>query len=497
MHRLIVTLLTLLLCSLLNAGPIPVANGAFNFESLPHYKGPWRISIKDNQIYDAGNKKVSAPGFNLTGMACMPTTDAEADRISIIVDRTGARVVRFHHIDWVLRAQPQKIVDLHRLAYFLSRRGIVYTLDGYSDYGNRDEQKRGILLGQYVSDPVEAAKNKAIRDAYDAYVTWLLNTPPQRKGQPPFARDVNLIGICPVNEDVLPGITETQYRKAYQWCWHLIRATGYSGLIWAANSGIPDGWKLPQPVDTHHEYWDHPYPPVYKNTSGLITRDVHWPFNGKARINTEYGDLFPKPFRSETELYWASFARDNDVQMALSFAYGTNENCWNPEVQTMDTYAYHSDPVRVSTFRIMSLTMANPKGTPVRNWHDFERTGVPYMKVAGDWQGVRTVLSTMVSPYNKSTLVYLGEDARMTGQLWTSSTIYDRLMTSLGVLPIVEYATARQVSVATSGTPSAVWVLDSFTGERKQAVSFTYADGKVTFTATGAFWYEVVNAPSA
>lgn len=447
MKKLFFSLVAGFLCAVGLAGPYPSAGTPFDLTYLPHFPGPW--VVKDGKILDAESKVVQAAGVNLTGYACMPDTDAKATNWATRLDRMGVRVVRLHHIDWVLDANWNEKAKLDRFISALKKRKIPVMLDLYSERGDMWRMKKGM----YYQDPV-------VQEDWSAYAFRLLSTSPTKTNILNYAREPYIVGITPVNEDRwFDGVTKEGYRAALTWEINKIQGWGYKGLIWGTNAGLEPGWEdMPGDVEDFHFYGDSARGDVWNTSPIKQPWQVYNPVSKKPLVSTEYGSLAPGNLRSESEAFFAGWYRDKGIQVALSFAYGTNESCWNTTYGPIG-YQFDTDPVRVSTFRLMALAMAG--GTGQSNWGggQYTRTGNPFISVVGDqpWinqydgqaaLGVSTRSVTAVYRVSDTKLlIYRGLDAQNTGavfvhkadQVWWSQIVVGTapaLMSTQGLISI-------------------------------------------------------------
>ncbi|MCC7229224.1 MAG: hypothetical protein IT203_02450, partial [Fimbriimonadaceae bacterium] len=134
--RLLIALL--LLPTITAAGPSPKPGSAFDLRiSTPEVGSKGRIIVEQDHFRfeqdPPGTRRVLV-GTNLTGMACFPTSVAQAEQWADSLAIRGYNAVRFHHIDWVIRDFGWEIKEnADTFIAALKKRGIWVTIDLFSE----------------------------------------------------------------------------------------------------------------------------------------------------------------------------------------------------------------------------------------------------------------------------------------------------------------------------------------------------------------------------
>lgn len=284
-----------------------------------------------------------------------------------------------------------------------------------------------------------------------------------------------------------------------------IREWGFSGLIWGSNAGLKAGWvggeSWPSQVEDFHMYWDSERGEGIFHTSGVHQPwQMYTPKTTLPLICTEWGSTPPGQYRSETEVMFAGWAREKGVQVALSYCWMTRPDQLSTAKRPIDRTTWDQDPVRVSTNRIMALTMAAPKSGDLF-WQNgnFRRRGNVHIEINGGWRNTdvgQSDRSICVIAWRgtKKALIYSGIDAQNTGASYEY--IRDGVLfkqTAVGGLPVIEMATETPLKwwAGAANKIKEVWTLDTFTGKRLSKLPFLdKGDEKIIFRK--GFWVEVV-----
>lgn len=475
-------LLPLLFVSSAMAGPGPKAGSAFDL-SMP-FPEP---GSKGRLIADGPNLRFTEDpkgtrrvfvGTNLTGMACFPASEQQANAWATDLKRRGYNAVRFHHIDWVIRDEGWGIKSrADRFIAALKKQGIHITIDLFSNRNeDRNAVKRGVING-----------DSNVRRDWRNYAERLLNQPSGAQGCAAWKDEPAIFGVCPLNEDDprWVGASTSKYDSAYRWMLKVVRDTGYDGLVWGLNSGLDKQFlntgKIFN-VEDFHTYWDHPQGDQFLNTSGVRQ---HWQFPNRQMPNrpwicTEWGSLPFNKLRGETGLFFAAELQRKGVSMALSYALATNEEMMANRLGAIDQIAFHTDPVRLATERAMVLLMRRPSQSQRVEWRPDWGTysyssSLYQVNVSGNEPNRRTdFLGSLdgkdLGSSGQMLLVRFG-DAQNSG--FRSRLVKDKVVfnaDSRGGAPVREYSVIGNFEIRSSQNLKA-WSLDSYTGARKKQVS--------------------------
>ncbi len=469
----------LLLVTTAVAGPGPKDGSAFDL-SMP-FPEPGKLGrlIADGpnlrfQNDPKGTKRILI-GTNLTGTACFPTTDKSAEAWAEDLHRRGYNAIRFHHIDWVIRdfGWGYKI-HADRFLAALRKRGIHVTIDLYSS-GTKDREgfKRGVITG-----------NLATRSNWKSYAERLLTEPSQIEGVKPWKDEPTIFGICPLNEDDprFLGVPSSKYDAAYRWMLKVVRDTGFDGLVWGLNSGIDGAFANTGRifnVEDFHTYWDHPQGDQYWATTGVRQP---WQFptqrlSDRPWICTEWGSLPFGRARGETGLLFAAELQRRGAASVLSFALATGAESMASLKAPIDQFAFHTDPVRLATDRIMVLLHRRPTGSSRSEWRPDAGTytydSQQYrINIGGNEPSRRADFlgSLDGEPLSASKMMLLVRfgDAQNTG--FSSRLLKDKVVFRVnrkGSTPVRELSVMTPFELSSSQSLRA-WSLDPYTGVRKR-----------------------------
>lgn len=465
------------------AGPGPQSGSAFDLATAfpaPGSKG--RLAVDGSHLRfqqdPPGTRRVLV-GTNLTGMACFPQDDATANRWAADLQRRGYNAVRFHHIDWVIRDRGWGFKQrANRFIAALKPRGIYVTIDLFSERsGDTAGFKRGVING-----------NQSIRNDWARYAKRLLTDPSEVGGCSAWKDEPAIFGLCPLNEDDprVVGAQIGRYGQAYRWMTQVVRNTGYQGLVWGINSGLAAAPLVPLgrtfDVEDTHIYWDHPQGNNYLNTSGVRQ---HWQFPARTTPSkpyfwTEWGSLAFNRLRGETGLFFAGQMASLDASCVLSFALATNEGMMSGERAPIDTFAFHTDPVRLATDRAMVLLLRRPAGSEQGSWNKQTgnytyRSSKHLIQIEGSDTNRRadflgSLDGQALGSSSRLLLMRFG-DAQNSG--FRSHVVKDKVVFQIddrGGSPVRELVPRSTYELRSSKRLRA-WALDPFTGERRRSVS--------------------------
>ena len=471
----------LLLVSSAYAGPGPRDGSAFDLEmSFPQPGSLGRFIAEGRNLRlqkDPRGSRRTLVGTNLTGMACFPTSDSQATVWAKDLARRGYNCVRLHHIDWVIRDRGWGFKsNADRFIAALKREGIYVAIDLFSDRAtDRNGFKRGVLEG-----------DSRIRADWAGYAKRLLTQASGVRGCLAWKDEPAIFGITPLNEDDprFLGANPSKYDSAYRWMLQVVRDTGYDGLVWGLNSGVDPRFNSTASifnVEDFHVYWDHPQGDESLDTSGVRQ---HWQFpvrriSSRPWITTEWGSLPYNKLRGETGLFFAAQMAANKASAVMSFALATNEVMMEPRMAPIDQFAFHTDPVRLATDRIMVLLLRKPADSASVNWNRGQGTytySSPEYKIRiageGDNRDADFLGSLDGAPTESSKrmlLVRFG-DAQNSG--FRSRLVRDRVVfkvESRGGTPVREYPNASTYEVRSSRRLRA-FALDPYTGAREREI---------------------------
>ncbi|MBC8063459.1 MAG: hypothetical protein H7Y17_01400 [Chlorobia bacterium] len=471
----------LLLVTSAIAGPGPKPGSAFDLTTpfpIPGSRGRL-IADGPNLRFEQDPKETRRVlvGTNLTGMACFPNSDAQANQWALDLKTRGYNAVRLHHMDWVIRDRGWDFkAGIDRFVAALKAQGIYVTIDLFSERASDvGAFKRGVLN----ADP-------RIRTDWETYATKLLNTPSRAKGCLAWKDEPAIFGICPLNEDDprFLNVQARRYDPAYRWMLKKVRDTGYDGLVWGLNSEIDPQFLTTGRifnVEDFHEYWDHPQGKTFLNTSGVRQ---HWQLAQRRMpsrpwFSTEWGSLPYNKLRGETGLFFAGEMQRQGASCVLSFALATNEGMMSDRLAPIDQMAFHTDPVRLATERAMVLLLRKPSSPATVNWN---RNAGTYTFQSPQYQinisgneakrradFIGSLDGRALDSSTRMLLIQFG-DAQNTG--FKSHLVKDRVVFSAdnrGSTPVREIPASTTFELKSNQTLKA-WSLDPYTGTRRKQV---------------------------
>ena len=468
------------------AGPGPKPGSAFDLRiPTPEVGSKGRLIVEQDHFRfeqdPPGTRRVLV-GTNLTGMACFPTSAAQAEQWADSLAFRGYNAVRFHHIDWVIRDFGWDIKEnADTFIVALKKRGIWVTIDLFSERRDLGPFKGGVLRG-----------DAATRADWLQYAKRLLTQPSGARGCSAWKDEVAIFGLCPLNEDDprFLGVPSSSYDSAYRWMEGEIRKIGFKGMLWDLNSGV-DRQFLPTAsrfdAEDFHVYWDHPKDDIFLNTSGVIQ---HWQFPNrmlpsKPWICTEWGALPYNRLRGETGLFFACQMAQYRASCVLSYALATNESMMGESKAAIDQYGFHSDPIRLATDRIMVLLLRKSGANVQMAWNKiggaftFNSTAVRASVTESKGNRKAEFLGSLdglaLKDSKRLLLVQFG-DALNSG--FKSQLLKDKVVfraTSRGKAPVRELPASWPVELD-SDRPLQAWSLDPITGERRTRLECVETD---------------------
>lgn len=293
---------------------IPTPDQSLN----PVFPAPWTV---ENGILKSRGIPVKAPGYNIDGYACLPSSKTQATSWASAHKKRGCRAVRLHHIDVALRENwDAHSVRLQGKLDSLKAKGIPAVLDFMSStHSPLSFDKRRIAAGDFTG--------------WKDYVYKLCSLDLS-----------NVVLACPVNEP------EPTTEDVFAAQWDLIRSAGYEGLIYGSNpqfnipGGIGDVWDS-------HCYVDHPRGPIFKDTlyNGTFL-DKPLPPPGVPFVCSELGCLYPSSTRGESERQAVDDLIAKNCHAVFMYSLATNASHYLASSKALDQYAFHSDPERMDTW---------------------------------------------------------------------------------------------------------------------------------------------------
>ncbi len=399
-------------------GPVTVApDGHFEFEDRP-------------------GERVQFRGVNLVTSACYPDRDA-ADRLADRLARSGYNSVRLHHFDRALQVSdapsgqfdPHKLDQLDYLFSALKQRGLYINIDLFSlrTFSAEDMVSFGLPgdAAAGVSGGKAAAIFKWILPFSDAaFENWCAFSSALLQHRNPYtgltwAEDPALVGICPVNEDVVGTSIEKDsplapiYKKEFA-AWlerddhqAVYERDGYDGafsrflsevhdginqrlLAWLRESGV----RVPLTGSNHretqgmtylredydyvdnHQYWDHPrFPekrfrlPYQFKQQSAVAQTARTPRNimaarvfQKPYTVTEFNYVRPNQYRAEGGVVISAYAGLQDWDGLYNFDYSSGE--LNGVGKISDNFSIAVDPISLLGDRVSSLVFLDEHVVP-------------------------------------------------------------------------------------------------------------------------------------
>ncbi|WP_052362506.1 hypothetical protein, partial [Geminisphaera colitermitum] len=361
-----------------------------------------------------------------------------ADRLATRLARMSYNAVRIHHFDTILlKTNPASSHDidpekLDRLDYLVSRlkaAGLYINIDLYSSRTFQPAELPDLAL----STPIKSAIKPAIPISPDARAAWqnfarqLLTHRNPHTGLT-WAEDPALIGICPVNENVLsatwasnatiarnyqkrftdwlasqqlPPPSERDRSLAFARFLHEQQETSRATLAaFLRNIGVRApltdinhrDYKPLTLVRDHldyvdvHRYWDHPrfvgaqwdLPFLQLDTSAIAaaaelprqlfpTRIIGLPY-----AVTEFNYAYPNRHRAESGPLFGAYAAFQDWDAAYRFSYNGGLIAHLTEPSPIMSFNTSNDPISTLADRLSALLFLRADVTPSRNLITYE-----------------------------------------------------------------------------------------------------------------------------
>jgi hypothetical protein len=372
---------------------------------------------------DRPGTRVRFWGVNLTFTASF-LPQAQADQLADNLAHSGYNVVRIHHYDRNLLhpSGPSYEFDpakLDRLDYFFSalkKRGIYVNIDLFTirTFSAQELAAFGEPPNPTSGDSMDAFKalvmiSDPAFDSFRRFVTNLLTHRNPYTGLT-WAQDPALIGICPVNEDVIPSLVEKtpalaqRYAAAFQtWlaspghaarlgenpaalfnrflldtslrfdakCADLLHSLGAQALITGSNMMTTETQTvLREKYDyvDNHGYWDHPHFPEKKwslpaefQQRNLLTNAAELPRGmmptrifGKPFAVSEFNFVWPNTSRSAGGVAMPAYASLQDWDALYDFDYASDAASAISPTRS-GFFSLASDPLKLLADRISAL----------------------------------------------------------------------------------------------------------------------------------------------
>lgn len=399
-------------------GPVKVTpEGHFEFENRP-------------------GERVRFRGVNLVTSGCYLDPES-ADRVADRLVRSGYNSVRLHHFDRALQLSgaaagqldPAKLDQLDYLFSALKNRGLYINIDLFSLRVFSSEDMVSFGLPADAAAGLTGGKAAAIfkwilpfSDA--AFTNWCSFSSALLQHRNPYtgltwAEDPALVGICPVNEDVVGSSIDKDlplapiYNKAFS-AWleqgdhqAIYERDGYDGTFARFLSEVHDrvnqrfmaylretGIRTPLTGSNHretqgmtylredydyvdnHQYWDHPrfpgkrfkLPFKFKQLSAVATT-ASTPRNimaarvfKKPYTVTEFNYVRPNQFRAEGGVIISAYAALQDWDGLYNFDYANG--FVNDAGKISDNFSISIDPIGLLGDRVSSLIFLGENVAP-------------------------------------------------------------------------------------------------------------------------------------
>ncbi len=350
----------------------------------------------------------------------------EADKLASRLAASGYNTVRFHHYDAGLAQKgertdsvfnPEKLDQLDYLFYAMKRAGLYINIDLFTVRSwNFTAEEKAEMGMEFDGSEIYAFKalipiSEAAMSNWERFASSLLTHKNPYTGLT-WAQDPALMGICPVNEDVLswekigkyPAILD-RYEKAFERWWkqpanrakvsnnesygrnrflfeiHIqadhrmhdyLRSLGVDALLTGVNflnmQGLAYVREQYDLVD-NHQYWAHPqrvpgdkerlYTGFSQKSSVAclaesprgIMQSRLW---GKPYTVTEFNFLSPNQFRAEGGILIPAYASLQDWDALYNFEYASRQS-YAMEGGTARTFSLTADPIGLLADRVSAL----------------------------------------------------------------------------------------------------------------------------------------------